>query len=86
MITTPSNKSISDEIKAHNDDSNVHDDTTGENSGADTGLAKEDKPIEQNKEDEKRVPTVTPGNDSGDPGAPDEDTSNKNEGPAKENL
>ncbi|HEY0245757.1 MAG TPA: hypothetical protein VGC01_09355 [Mucilaginibacter sp.] len=71
---------------AHNDDSDMHNDEIGENTGEDTGLAKADKTNKQDKKDDERVTTVTPGNDNGDPGPPVKDSSNKDEGPAKENL
>ena len=53
------------------------------------------QPEVQNKPDDKRVPTVTPDNDNGDPGPPaadkdssaaDADSSNKDKGPSGENL
>ncbi|MFI5157501.1 MAG: hypothetical protein ACHQF4_01465 [Sphingobacteriales bacterium] len=41
----------------------------------------------QSKPDSPRVKTVTPDNDNGDPGAPvQKDSSNKEKGPAGENL
>ncbi|MDB5130894.1 MAG: hypothetical protein JWR02_643 [Mucilaginibacter sp.] len=55
---------------------------------ANTGkLAKGNQSTVQNKPDEKRVPTVTPDNDSGKPGPSSEkNSSNKGQGPAGENL
>jgi hypothetical protein len=57
----------------------------------DDGLEKGELATEQNKPDDQRVPTITPDNDSGEPGAPasekeEEDSSNKGKGPAGENL
>jgi len=61
-------------------------DDLGENAG-DSELSKGNTPTEQNKPDDTRVDTVAPDNDSGIPGSPnDESSSNKNEGPANENL
>jgi hypothetical protein len=66
-------------------DPSEHDDTIGENAG-DSELSKEATPNVQNKPDEVRVDTVTPGNDNGTPETPSEDSSNKGQGPANENL
>jgi len=47
------------------------------------------QPNEQDKPDEVRVPTITPGNENGDPtpdAEPEDDTSNKGKGPKGENL
>ena len=53
----------------------------------DPALQKGNQPNEQNKPDSKRVPTVTPGDENGNPGAPAEmDSSNKGKGPSGENL
>ena len=50
-------------------------------------LAKGNQPNVQKKPDNERVKTVTPDNDSGDPGPPvEERTSNKKQGPKGENL
>ncbi len=50
-------------------------------------ISKGNTPTEHKKDDEERVDTVVPDNDSGIPGPPsDEESSNKNEGPANENL
>jgi hypothetical protein len=53
----------------------------------DSNLQKGTQAGEQNKSDRPRVKTVTPDNDNGDPGAPaQKDSSNKDKGPAGENL
>jgi len=53
----------------------------------DSNLAKGKQPTIQNKPDGKRVPTVSPDNDSGKPGAPAiKNSSNKGQGPKGENL
>ncbi|WP_295771023.1 hypothetical protein [uncultured Mucilaginibacter sp.] len=63
-----------------------HEDQLGENTG-DSSLEKGNTPTEHTKDDEHRVDTVVPDNDSGVPGPPsDEESSNKNEGPANEDL
>ncbi|RYZ95291.1 MAG: hypothetical protein EOP47_26115 [Sphingobacteriaceae bacterium] len=50
-------------------------------------LAKGNQINEQKKPDNERVKTVTPDNDSGDPGPPvEERISNKGQGPKGENL
>lgn len=59
-----------------------------------TNTQKGAQPEEQQNPDDVRIPTVTPDNDSGDPGAPDEkensaedeESSNKDAGPKGENL
>jgi hypothetical protein len=57
------------------------------NQTSNSNLSKQKQPTIQNKPDAKRAPTVTPGNDSGKPGAPEKkDSSNKGKGPAGENL
>jgi hypothetical protein len=43
------------------------------NADPDTGTEKGKQENEQTKPDDVRVPTVTPDNDSGDPGPPEED-------------
>ena len=50
-ITTPA-KLIEPEALAQNDDSDLHHDETGENTGEDTVLAKEDKVKGQKKKDD----------------------------------
>ncbi|MHB8209640.1 hypothetical protein [Mucilaginibacter sp.] len=53
----------------------------------DSNLQKGTQAGEQNKPDNKRVKTVTPDNDNGDPGAPAQKySSNKGKGPTGENL
>ncbi|MDB5140007.1 MAG: hypothetical protein JWR12_1923 [Mucilaginibacter sp.] len=49
---------------------------------ADENLAKGKQPTVQNKSDEKRVPTVTPDNDSGTPGESAEKPSAAKQTPA----
>jgi hypothetical protein len=72
-------------------------DQLGENVGGDTGLDKGTLPTEHKKEDDERVHTVVPDNDSGIPGPPNEgdkadsagedsEASNKDGGPSKEDL
>ena len=72
---------------------NVNKGNIGPGDGEDTDLSKGNQPTEQDKPDDVRVDTVTPDNDSGDPGpstdkgaTADQDTSNKGQGPAGENL
>jgi hypothetical protein len=70
---------------------NVNNDTLGENTGTDD-LSKGSEPNVQDNPDDTRVETVVPDNDSGDPGpsteqgSTDENSSNKGQGPAVENL
>jgi hypothetical protein len=53
----------------------------------DSNLQKGIQVGEQSKRDRPHVKTVTPDNDNGDPGAPArKDSSNKDKGPAGENL
>ncbi len=72
-------------------------DQLGENVGGDTGLEKGKMPTEHKKEDDERVHTVVPNNDSGIPGPPneedkadtagdDDEASNKDGGPKEEEL
>ena len=91
----PNNKEIAD-----SDSGKKSEDTLDENTGADTELAKGTEPNVQDKPDDPRVKTVTPGFDKGNPGAPVDDkpdankgqdgadvpSSNKGQGPAGENL
>lgn len=79
------------ENTAYNDPKNeqiTNDDTAVTNKDGNNDLEKGAQPTEQNKPDAERVPTVTPDNDSGDPTPPkkEENTSNKGQGPAGENL
>lgn len=72
------------ENKSPKDDRITNDDNSVTNKDE---LEKGNQPTKQDKPDEERVPTVTPDNNSGDPGpAADEDSSNKGKGPAGENL
>ena len=64
---------------------NEHDDQIGENAG-DSALSKGSLPTEHTKEDDKRVDTVVPDNDNGEPGPSTEESSNVDGGPAGENL
>jgi len=50
MIITEHNKPIDQEALTHNDDSDLHNDEIGENSGDDTGLAKAYKEDQEKKE------------------------------------
>jgi hypothetical protein len=84
------------ETTAYNDpkdDQITNDDNSVTNKDGNNDLEQGEQPTEQNNPDPVRVPTVTPGNDSGDPAPPkngeenqDETTSNKGEGPKGENL
>ena len=47
------------------------------NKDGDNYLEKGEQPTDQNKSDQKRVPTVTPNNDNGEPGPPAEDKPSK---------
>jgi len=49
IITT--HKTIDQQAIIHNDDSDMHQDELGENSGEDTGLAKADKENQEKKKD-----------------------------------
>ncbi|MCJ8209835.1 hypothetical protein MUY27_08950 [Mucilaginibacter sp. RS28] len=82
----------------NNDHTKPGDGTIGENTD-NSAIKKDNEPNVQDKPDEVRVPTVTPGNDSGDPGpstdhpssegdagSQDGDSSNKGKGPSGENL
>jgi hypothetical protein len=51
MIITEHNKPIDQEAVAHNDDSDLHNDELGENTGEDTGLAKANKEELEKKKD-----------------------------------
>ena len=51
MIITEHNKPKDQEAVAHNDDSDLHQDEIGENSGEDTGLAKAYKADQEKKKD-----------------------------------
>jgi hypothetical protein len=64
MIITEHNKPKDQQAITQNDDSDLHQDEIGENTGEDTGLAKAFKQDQEKKKD----------------------SSNKGEGPAKENL
>ncbi len=71
-----------------NQNTDPKEDQLGENSG-DSELTKGTTPTEHKKEDDIRVDTVVPDNDSGVPGPPkeeQEDSSNKDGGPSEENL
>ena len=68
------------------DNTPIDDDQLGENAG-DSELSKGSTSTEHTKEDDTRVDTVVPDNDSGAPGPPnEEDSSNKDGGPSEENL
>lgn len=74
-----------------NDNKGTGDDTIGENTD-NAAIKKGNEPNVQDKPDGPRVKTVTPDNDSGDPGPSTEqpssgsDASNKGKGPSGENL
>lgn len=84
---------------ANNNSTDKSDDTLGENTG-DSAIQKGNEPNVQDNEDGPRVTTVTPDNDSGDPGPSSEQpatnssaeqpvtetASNKGQGPKGENL
>ena len=83
MIKEMENKQVPDP----KDERITNKDDSVTNKDGDNNLEKGKQPTEQKKEDEKRVPTVTPDNDNGDPGPPaDDSSSNKDGGPSKENL
>jgi hypothetical protein len=64
-----------------------NEDQIGENAGDSELSRKGTTPTEHTKEDDTLVDTVVPDNDSGAPGQPStEDSSNKDGGPAEENL
>jgi hypothetical protein len=48
MIITTHSKNEDPQIVSHNDDSDLHNDELGENSGEDTGLAKAAKEAQEN--------------------------------------
>jgi hypothetical protein len=72
------------------DDQITNQDDSVTNKDGDNNLEQGEQPNIQDKPDEERVPTVTPAHDSGDPTPPkgdeDSDSSNKDGGPAEENL
>jgi hypothetical protein len=69
------------------DDKITNKDDAVTNKDGDNNLEKGEQPTDQKKPDKERVPTVTPDNDNGDPGPPaEESSSNKDGGPAQENL
>jgi len=70
-------------IKDPKDEQITNKDDSVTNKDGDNYLEKGSQPTEQKKADDVRVPTVTPDNDSGDPGPPAEDERNKDSG--KEN-
>jgi hypothetical protein len=77
--------------KIQNDPKDEHitnDDSAVTNKDGDNNLEKGEQPAVEDESDSERVKTVTPDNENGDPGPPDEesDPSNKGKGPADENL
>jgi len=69
------------------DDKITNKDDAVTNKDGDNNLEKGELPTDQKKPDKERVPTVTPDNDNGDPGPPEEESSsNKDGGLAQENL
>ncbi len=86
MATNDDVKNPKDEKDiADNNNSSEHEDTIGENAG-DTAADDEAQPNVQDKPDDVRVKTVTPNNDNDNGGTADQNTSNKGQGPAGENL
>lgn len=74
-------------VKDPKDDKITNRDDSVTNKDGNNNLEKGEQPTNQKRPDEKRVPTITPDNDNGDPGPPVEDgSSNKNGGSARENL
>jgi hypothetical protein len=69
------------------DDKIINKDDAVTNKDGDNNLEKGKQPTDQKNPDKERVPTVTPDNDNGNPGPPaEESSSNKDGGPAQENL
>ncbi len=60
------------EVKDPKDEQITNKDESVTNKDGDNDLEKGKQPANQKKPDEVRVPTVTPDNDSGDPGPPAE--------------
>ncbi|HVW13094.1 MAG TPA: hypothetical protein VHB54_04695 [Mucilaginibacter sp.] len=60
-------------LNAPKDDRITNKDESVTNADGDSYLEKGKQPGEQKKPDEVRVPTVTPDNENGDPGPPDQD-------------
>jgi hypothetical protein len=77
----------SDKVKDPKDEKIINKDTSVTNKDGDNDLEKGVQPTDQKKPDQERVPTVTPDNENGNPGPPeDESTSNVGQGPSVENL
>lgn len=75
-----------DQKVTNNDNTTAGDDTIGENAD-NAAIKKGDEPNVQDNPDGPRVTTVTPDNDSGDPGpSTEQPSSNKGQGPSGENL
>jgi len=90
MATENDNVQDPNEETSRAQQDNPGNDDIGENAG-DSELSKGSTPNVQNKPDEERVDTVTPDNDNGTPGPStetpaSEESSNKGQGPANENL
>jgi hypothetical protein len=69
------------------DDQITNKDDSVTNKDGNNSLEKGEQRTHQKKADEKRVPTVTPDNDNGDPGPPvKNNSSNKNGDPSNDNL
>ncbi len=70
------------------DEQITNDDNAVTNKDGDNNLEKGQQLTEQEKPDAERIETVTPDNENGDPGPPEdeEDSSNVGKGPAGENL
>ena len=56
------------------------------NKDGDNYLEKGEQPTDQNKPDPKRVATVTPDNDNGEPGRPAEDKPSKKDAEAQKHV
>ncbi|MDB5023310.1 MAG: hypothetical protein JWP78_1065 [Mucilaginibacter sp.] len=63
------------EVKDPKDDKITNEDNAVTNKDGDNDLEKGKQPNDQNKPDKKRVPTITPDNENGNPGPPEEEES-----------
>ena len=69
------------------DDQITNDDNAVTNKDGDNNLEQGEQPAKQSKPDAQSVETVVSDNENGDPGPPEEEnSSNKDQGPAGENL
>jgi hypothetical protein len=60
------------EVKDPKDDKITNEDNAVTNKDGDNDLEKGKQPIDQKKPDKERVPTITPDNENGNPGPPEE--------------